>query len=339
MKVLVTGGAGYIGSHTCLALRDAGHTPVSLDSLVNGRPEYTQGYIFYQGDIADEALLNRIFQEQGPLDCCIHFAARIVVPESVQNPYLYYHENVAKSLELFRILDSLGMKRIIFSSSASIYGSVKGDDYAVTEDAPKDPSSPYARTKLMMEMVLEDTSRAMCFKGIALRYFNPIGADPQMRVGPYDPNPTHVLGTMVTCALTGRPFNVTGTDWPTRDGSGIRDYLHVWDLAKAHVAAVEHFDSAFEKMGGDFLPINLGSGNGCTVFELANAFNAVYSRLKGKTLTIGTAPARPGDVAGAYAKPDRAAELLEWKTHLTIEEAIEHALIWTEVERVKKLGY
>lgn len=337
MKVLVTGGAGYIGAHTCIALREAGFEPVILDSLVNGRVEYTRDYPFYQGDIADEALLTRIAAEQGDIYACIHFAARIVVPESVTNPYLYYHENVGKSLELFRILDKIGVKRVIFSSSASIYGTVEG--FAATEDKPKDPGSPYARTKYMMEMVLEDCSRVMGFKGIALRYFNPIGADPKYRVGPYDPHPTHVVGKMAESAMDGTSFRVTGVDWPTRDGSGVRDYLHIWDLALAHVAAVQYFDDAFAKMGGDFMPINLGSGNGCTVFELVEAFNRVFREMHGKTLTVETAPSRPGDVAGAYAVAKRAEELLHWHTQYTVEQAIRDMLVWTEVERKKVLGY
>ncbi|MGI6316489.1 MAG: UDP-glucose 4-epimerase GalE [Christensenellales bacterium] len=337
MKVLVTGGAGYIGAHTCIALQEAGYEPVILDSLVNGREEFTRGYPFYKGDISDETLLNRIAAEQGELYACIHFAARIIVPESVENPYLYYRENVVKSLELFRILDKLGIKRIIFSSSASVYGTVEG--FAATEDKPKDPGSPYARTKYMMEMVLEDCARVMSFKGIALRYFNPIGADPKYRVGPYDPSPTHVVGKMVESAMNGTPFNVTGVNWPTRDGSGIRDYLHIWDLALAHVAAVQHFDSAFEKMGGDFMPINLGSGNGCTVFELAESFDNVFMELHGKKLTLETAPARPGDVAGAFAVAKRAEQLLHWRTQYSVEDAIRDMLVWTEIKRKKVLGY
>jgi len=254
MKVLVTGGAGYIGSTTCSALIEAGHTPVILDSLVNGRIEFTKGRIFYHGDIADTELVRQIFADHPDIEACIHFAALIVVPESVAEPYKYYHENVVKSLELFKTLDELGCHRLIFSSSASIYGNSATDNYMVTEECPKDPSSPYARTKVMMEMVMEDMCRATSLKGIALRYFNPIGADPAMRTGAYDPNPTHVLGAMVNVALGKKEvFSLTGVNWPTRDGSGIRDYIHVWDLARAHVCAVEKFDSAMETENADFM--------------------------------------------------------------------------------------
>lgn len=336
MKVLVTGGAGYIGSTTSTALIEAGHTPVILDSLVNGRREFTKGRIFYQGDIADTDLVKQIFSDHPDIEACIHFAALIVVPESVREPYKYYHENVVKSLELFKTLDALGCHRLIFSSSASIYGNSNTDNFMVTENAPKDPSSPYARTKVMMEMVMEDMCRATALKGIALRYFNPIGADPMMRTGPYDPNPSHVLGKMVNVALGKDPvFTVTGVNWPTRDGSGIRDYIHIWDLARAHVKAVEQFDHAMEAEGADFLPINLGTGNGVTVKELVAAFEKVF----GQKLNVAESDPRPGDVAGAYANADRAQRLLGWHAEKSIEEGIADALRWTDVDRKKVLGY
>lgn len=333
MKVLVTGGAGYIGSTTCSALLDAGHTPVILDSLVTGREEFTRGRIFYKGDVADRQLLKRIFTDHPDIACAIHFAALIVVPESVEKPYQYYHENVYKSLELFHILNELGCRRIIFSSSASLYDNVPG--FMVTEDAPLKPSSPYARTKYMMEMVLSDLCAANGMQGIALRYFNPIGADPKMRTGLANPSPSHVLGKMVSTALGQEPeFLITGVDWPTRDGSGIRDYLHVWDLARAHVCAVERFEQVFAD-GGHYSVINLGSGNGVTVKELLNAFEEVF----GKTIPKREAPPRPGDVAGAYANADKAARLLNWKAQLSIQQGIRDALKWADEERVKVLGY
>jgi len=334
MKVLVTGGAGYIGSTTCSALLEAGHTPVILDSLVTGRREFTQGRIFYEGDIADEALVQRIFREHPDICCTIHFAALIVVPESVEQPYQYYRENVYKSLQLFHTLNELGCKRIIFSSSASLYDNVPG--FMVTEEAPLKPSSPYARTKYMMEMILQDMSRAYGMQGIALRYFNPIGADPKMRTGLANPAPSHVLGKLVSTALgLEDEFRITGVDWPTRDGSGIRDYLHVWDLARAHVCAVEQFENVFANTDGNYAVINLGSGNGVTVKELVNAFMEVY----GKTIPVSEAPPRPGDVAGAYANADKAARLIGWKAELSIQQGIRDALTWADEARVKVLGY
>lgn len=334
MKVLITGGAGYIGSTTCSALIDAGHTPVILDSLITGKEEFTRGRIFYQGDIADEALVTRIFAEHPDIGCTIHFAALVVVPESVDKPYEYYRDNVVKSLELFRILRDIGQKRIIFSSSASLYDNVPG--FMVTEDAPLRPASPYARTKHVMEMVLSDICAAYEMNGIALRYFNPIGADPQMRTGQQLPMPSHVLGKMVAVACgEATEFLVTGDEWNTRDGSGIRDYLHVWDLALAHVKAVERFDDVFAAEQGRYSVINLGSGKGVTVFELLAAFERVY----GKKINSRTAPARAGDVAGAYANADKAERLLGWKVQLDIEQGIRDALKWANQGRMKVLGY
>jgi len=333
MKVLITGGAGYIGSTVANALLDTGHVPVLLDSLVTGPRAFTEGKIFYQGDIADRALLERIFQEHPEIHSTIHCAALVVVPESVEKPYLYYRENVCKSLEFFKNLEELGYPRVVFSSSASIYDAVPG--FKVTESSPLKPSSPYARTKYMMEMVLEDLSKATRLRGIALRYFNPIGADPKLRTGIHAREPSHVLGKMVDVALGKLPeFCITGVDWPTRDGSGIRDYIHVWDLAMAHVKAVEQFDDVLQKTGSNYVAINLGTGHGVTVRELVAAFERVY----GQPLPKREAPPRPGDVAGAYANAERALELLGWKAEHTIEEGIASALAWGK-KRKEVLGY
>lgn len=329
MKFLVTGGAGYIGSTVVSALEDAGHQAVILDSLVTGRIEFTRGKIFYLGDIADRKILTQIFVDHPDIFAVLHCAALIVVPESVEKPYEYYRENVAKSNEMFHILYTLGCQRIVFSSSAAIYD--KAENFMVTEDSPLAPNSPYSRTKYMMEMILQDTSNAYNMRGIALRYFNPIGADPKMRSGMHVKEPSHVLGKLVDTALGKQDaFTVTGTNWPTRDGSGIRDYIHVWDLAQAHVKSLAEFDQVFERTGDpniNFIPINLGSGKGVTVFELVNAFERVY----GKKINIRTAPPRPGDVAGAYANADRAKKLLGWETQLSIEDGIRTALEWGKI--------
>jgi UDP-glucose 4-epimerase len=330
MKVLVTGGAGYIGRTVCSALQDAGHTPVILDSLVRGREEFTKGQVFYKGDISDKALLKTIFEQHPDITHTIHFAALIVVPESVENPYEYYKENVGKSLELFKNLNELGCENIVFSSSASIYDDVPG--FMVTESSPLRPRSPYARTKYMMEMVLQDFCNAYNMKGIALRYFNPIGADPQLRSGAHIQFPSHVLGKLVEAALNKDiVFKITGVDWPTRDGSGIRDYIHVWDLARAHVKAMENFEEAFKKSGSEqnsYVAINLGTGNGVTVKELVAAFEKVF----GKVINKEEAPPRPGDVAGSYANADAAKKLIDWEAQLSIEDGIRDALRWEEVK-------
>lgn len=334
MKVLVTGGAGYIGSTTCHALQDAGHEVVILDSLVNGREEYTKGFSFYKGDIADREVIDIMFRDHPDIECCLHFAALIVIPESVANPYKYYRENVLKSLELFKTLSEKGCNKIVFSSSASIYDKVEG--FKVDEASPKRPTNPYARSKYMMEMVLEDMAKATSIKGLALRYFNPIGSDQKMRCGPYDPNPSHVLGKMVNVALgEDDVFKITGTEYETRDGSGIRDYVHVADLARAHVLAAEKYDEIFSNIDDDYISINLGSGDGVTVFELVEAFEQVW----GSPLNKENAPPRPGDTAGAYANCERAEKLLDWKAEISVKQGIEDALKWTNRYRKKKLGY
>src|SRR6476660_6860198 len=248
MKVLVTGGAGYIGSTTAKALEQAGHTPVILDSLLSGPLAFVKDRIFYEGDSADRTLLRRIVAEHPDLDATIHMAARIVVPESVEKPYEYYRDNVAKSLELFDQLVTLGKPRVLFSSSASLYA-IK-DDFEVTEDDPLATSSPYARTKLMIEQVLEDMAVATDLRAVILRYFNPIGADPDLESGVYAKEPSHVLGQLVMAARGQKDaFTITGTDNPTRDGTGLRDYIHVWDVARAHVRAVERFDEVIAAAG------------------------------------------------------------------------------------------
>lgn len=331
-NILVTGGAGYIGATVCSALIDAGWTPIVLDNLCQGRREFTKDRIFYEGDIADRNLLSRIVQERGSLHGAIHCAALIVVPESVEQPEAYYRENVSKSIELFAGLRDVGCKRVVFSSSASIYDAVDG--FMVTEDAPLKPSSPYARTKYMMEMILQDFCEAYDLKGIALRYFNPIGADPKMRTGTYVKSPSHVLGRLVSVALGKIPvFEITGTNWPTRDGSGIRDYIHVWDLAQAHVKAIENFDRAFSEpqpVGpklSNYRVINLGTGRGVTVRELVSAFENAH----GSSINKRDAESRPGDVAGSFASCDTASKLIGWRADLSIEQAIRNALEWTKI--------
>lgn len=336
MKVLITGGAGYIGSTICSALLDQGHTPIILDSLITGKLEFTKDRIFYRGDISDVALLEKIFTEHPDIRGTIHCAALIVVPESVANPYEYYTENVGKSTQFFYQLHKLGYPRIVFSSSAAIYDVVDG--FMVNENSPLKPDSPYSRTKYMMELVLQDFCSAYGMKGIALRYFNPIGADPRLRSGIHAKNPTHVLGKLVAVALGKQPvFQITGTTWPTRDGTGIRDYIHVWDLASAHINALERFDEIVNTKPAGAYPyrvINLGTGRGVTVREMVTAFEKVY----GKTIKKIEVEPRPGDVAGSYANSDTALHLLNWKARISLEQGISDALKWGALRKTV-LGY
>jgi UDP-glucose 4-epimerase len=323
MKVLITGGAGFIGSTVASACLDSGITPVILDSLVTGRREFTEGRDFYEGDIADGPLLDRIFAEHPDITAAVHCAALIVVPESVAEPLRYYRENVAKTVSLLEHLQRNGCDRLLFSSSASIY--TPGADFAVDESSALDPLSPYARTKMLTELVFKDTAEATGLRVLSLRYFNPIGADPQLRTGLQTPMPSHALGKLIEARRSGEPFRITGTGWPTRDGSGIRDYIHVWDLARAHVAALEHFDAALPADGEDrYEVINLGTGEGTTVRELVAAFEAVT----GAPLPTEEAGPRPGDNAGAFTRSDKAARLLDWRPELSLEQGIADTLAW-----------
>ena len=337
MKVLVTGGAGYIGAITATALEAAGHTPVILDSLLSGPGAFAQGRIFYRGDIADRDLIARVVSDHPDLDCTIHMAARVVVGESVAMPYEYYRDNVVKSLELFDQLERLGKPRVVFSSSASVYAAPPdaAENFVVVEDSPTDPRSPYARTKLMMEMVLEDLARAGRMQALILRYFNPIGSDPDLRFGMYVREPTHVLGQLVLAAQGRRDaFEITGTDYPTRDGTGLRDYIHVWDLALAHVAAVERFDAALERSGASSAVVNVGTGRGVTVRELVQAVESVL----GQPLPVREAPRRAGDATGACAGVDRARDWLGWSAQSTLADGVASAFAWA-AKRERILGY
>jgi UDP-glucose 4-epimerase len=321
MKVLIAGGAGYIGSTIGSACLDAGITPVIVDSLVTGRREFAAGREFYEGDIADGPLIDRVFADHPDIGAVIHCAALIVVPDSVADPVWYYRANVTKTLDFAAHLLRNGCQRLIFSSSAAIYAS--GDDLTVDEDSPVDPQSPYARTKAVCEAMLADIAAAEPIRVLSLRYFNPIGADPKMRTGLQLPRPTHALGKMIEAHDAGVPFLVTGTDYPTRDGSGLRDYVHVWDLAAAHVAALGRFDA----LPGPVTVINLGTGRGTTVWELVDAFNSVAE----PPLEARPAARRPGDIAGAYTRAGRASRLLGWRARCGIAEGIRDSLQWAAI--------
>ena len=321
MKVLIAGGAGYIGSTVASACSDAGVTPVILDSLVTGRREFTAGREFFEGDIADGTLIDGIFTEHPDIYAVIHCAALIVVPDSVADPVRYYRANVAKSLDFAAHLLRNGCERLIFSSSAAIYRA--GEDLTVDEESFVDPQSPYARTKALCEAMFGDIAAAQPIRVLSLRYFNPIGADPKMRTGLQLPRPTHALGKMIQAQEEGVPFLVTGTDYPTRDGSGIRDYIHVWDLAAAHVAALGTFDA----LPGPATVINVGTGTGTTVRELLSAFNSVAD----SPVEVRDAGRRPGDIVGAYTRIDRAKRLLSWRPRYDVAEGIRHSLHWAAI--------
>lgn len=321
-KILITGGAGYIGATIASACLDAGIEPLILDDFSVGLPRHVEGRAFYRGDIADGALIDRIVDEHPDLHAVIHCAARTVVPESVADPLGYYEVNVARTVRLLAHLHRRGIHRIVFSSSASVYA---GDAVGgLDERAPLGPASPYARTKADVEQILADAASAGAVRALSLRYFNPIGCDPRLRTGPTSPTPTHVLGLLLAAHRTGGSFTITGVDWPTRDGSGVRDFLHVWDLARAHIAAVERFDDVVTD-AHPAVVLNVGTGRGTTVRELVDAFTSVAGPLE-----VSEGPRRPGDVAGGYALVEAAERALHWRAELTIEDAIRDALAWEE---------
>jgi UDP-glucose 4-epimerase len=333
MKILLTGGAGYIGSITATALEEYGHTPIILDSLLSGPRIFTRNRIFYEGDVADRQLIRQIVAEHPDIDCTIHMAARIVVPESVALPYEYYRDNVAKSLELFDELAELQKQRVIFSSSASVYA--PAEDFEVFENSPLKPSSPYARTKQIMETILVDFAASGRLSALILRYFNPIGSDPYLRSGVHVRNPSHALGQIVMAAHGQcEAFMLTGVDYPTRDGTGLRDYIHVWDLALAHVRAVERFDEVLRQTGEPSSIINVGTGTGVTVRELISA----VERVLGQQVPVREVPRRVGDAIGAFANVDKARTILGWSTQHSLDDGIRSALEWA-AKRREILGY
>ncbi|MDL4775899.1 MULTISPECIES: UDP-glucose 4-epimerase GalE [Thermomonosporaceae] len=332
MKVLITGGAGFIGSTIASAFAERGVTPVVLDSLVTGRAAFAAGKIFYTGDIGDGALLDQIFRDHPDIGVTVHCAALIVVPDSMTDPHRYYQVNLAKTLELAGHLVRNGADRMIFASTAGMYR--PGPDLSVTEESGLEPQNPYTRSKMMAELLLADLCAAYGLRVVSLRYLNPIGADPRMRTGLQSSKPTHALGKMIESYELGVPFKITGVDWPTRDGTAIRDYIHVWDIARAFAEAAARFDAIVPPPArpggpGGYQVINLGTGDGTTVRELADAFRGVV----GDRFQAEEAPARPGDVVGAYVDPAKAHELLGWKPEYTIEDAIRHSLQWSARRR------
>jgi UDP-glucose 4-epimerase len=326
VKVLIAGGAGFIGSTVASACLDSGIVPVLLDNLVTGRIEFTRDRVFYQGDIADGPLIDKIFADHPDINAVVHAAAVIVVPESVEHPLRYYRENVAKSVEFIDHVVRNGCTRYLFSSSAAIYR--PGEDFSVDENSALEPLSPYARTKVIMEHLLADCSVAYELRVLSLRYFNPIGADTRLRTGLQLARPSHLLGRLISAAENGEEFQLTGVDWPTRDGSGIRDFIHVWDLAEAHVEALRRFDQV---LPADAVPayqaINLGTGHGTTVRE----FVAAFEKVVGQPLRTRDVPRRPGDNAGSFTRGIRARQLLGWQPRFTLEQGIEDSARWAAI--------
>jgi UDP-glucose 4-epimerase len=319
MAVLVTGGAGYIGSHMVLALVDAGEEVVVLDDLSTGfsRAVHPKAR-FVQGDIADDSLVLRLIAQHG-IDAVIHFAARIVVPDSVSDPLGYYLSNTVKSRALLAATIAGGVKRFVFSSTAAIYGTPA--ENPVSENAPANPMSPYGASKLMTEWMLRDAAAAHGLTYAALRYFNVAGADPEGRSGQSTPNATHLIKVACETALGKRNrMEVFGTDYPTADGTCVRDYIHVSDLVAAHLDALKHL-----RAGGGSLTLNCGYGRGYSVLDVIGAMK----QLSGKDFPVFYAPRRPGDPAAIVARADRIRGELGWRPKFDdLSTIIKHALNW-----------
>jgi len=319
-SVLVTGGAGYIGSHAVLALLDRGWNVAVLDNLSTGfRFAVPPGAAFYQGDIADAGLVARIVAEQG-IGAVMHFAGSIVVPESVEDPLKYYHNNTAKSRALIDALVQAGVPHFIFSSTAATYGSPK--DSPVREDSPTQPINPYGWSKLMTEQMLADTAFAHDLNYCALRYFNVAGADPQARSGQSTAGATHLIKVAVEAALGKRDYvGVFGTDYDTPDGTGVRDYIHVSDLAAAHVLALE----ALIEEPSRSMVMNCGYGRGFSVLEVLDAVDRVTNMKIERRMS----PRRAGDPAMLIADPGRLKAALPWQpAHADLDQIVTHALAW-----------
>ena len=319
MKILVTGGAGYIGSHTCVELLNAGYDIVVIDNFSNSKKEVidkiktitNKDFKFYEGDCQDKEILRKIFKEND-ISSVIHFAGFKAVGESVSKPIMYYRNNIDSTLSLLEVMSESNVKKIVFSSSATVYGNPKS--LPIKEDFPLSTTNPYGSTKLMIEDILRDLYKSDNNWSIAiLRYFNPIGAHRSGLIGE-DPNgiPNNLMPYIVKVATKELPcLSVFGNDYNTHDGTGVRDYIHVVDLAKGHIKAVE---KVLKDTGCD--AYNLGTGNGYSVLDLVNTFKKVNNiDVKYKIVER-----RPGDIDACYADPEYARKKLNWEAQLGIED-------------------
>ncbi len=321
MTVLVTGGAGYIGSHMVWALHDAGESVVVVDNLTTGFDWALPGNVpLISGDVGDIALVEKTIAQHG-VDAVIHFAGSIIVPESVADPLKYYRNNTCVSRNLIEACVKSGVGQFIFSSTAAVYGDP--EVIPVPEDAPLQPVSPYGTSKLMTELMLRDVAAAHPFRYTALRYFNVAGADPQGRTGQSTAGATHLIKVASETALGKRSsMGIFGDDYPTPDGTAIRDYIHVSDLAAAHALALERL-----RAGEGSITMNCGYGHGYSVHEVI----AAVRKVSGKAFKTELQPRRPGDSVKIVANSDLIRAELGWKpAHDNLEEIVAHALSWED---------
>jgi UDP-glucose 4-epimerase len=327
MTILVTGGAGYIGSHMVHDLVDAGESVVVLDNLSTGFRFLIPGAVtFVAGSTGDRALVTKTIQQYG-VSAIIHFAASIVVPESVADPLAYYRNNTMNTCTLLDCAAEAGVKQFIFSSTAAVYGNP--DQVPVREDAPTPPISPYGSSKLMSEIMLHDAGRAYGVNFVVFRYFNVAGADPNQRTGQSTPAATHLIKVACEAALGKRPkMDVFGTDYPTPDGTCVRDYIHVSDLARAHSAAL-----AYLRRGGESVTLNCGYGRGASVLEVIDA----VKRKSGRDFPVEIGGRRAGDPASLVANVSRIRATLDWRPRFEgLDTIVSHALAWEQLLAKRK---
>ncbi len=317
-SVLVTGGAGYIGAHACKALSSAGYLPVTYDNLVYGHPEAVRWGPLEKGDIGNSQQLEPVLQKYKPL-AVMHFAAFAYVGESVTNPAKYYRNNVAGTLSLLEAMKNCSIDKLIFSSTCATYG--MPNQIPIDENHPQNPINPYGRTKLMIEWIMQDFASAYDLKFAALRYFNAAGADPNAEIGENHNPETHLIPLVLDVALGKKDcLEIYGTDYDTPDGTCIRDYIHVSDLAEAHLLALEYL-----KQGGTSNAFNLGNGNGFSVKEVITA----AEKITGRRIPYLESERRPGDPAVLIGSSEKIIDSLGWKTtYNSLETIIETAWRW-----------
>jgi UDP-glucose 4-epimerase len=328
MTILVTGGAGYIGSHMVLELLDAGERVIVLDNLTTGfRWAIPAAATLVIGDCGDQDLVCTVIRKHG-VTGIIHFAGSIVVPESVADPLGYYNNNTVKSRALMEVAVAMGVKQFIFSSTAAVYGMT--GDAPIDENTPLKPMSPYGSSKLMTEIMLADAARAHDFNYVALRYFNVAGADPEGRTGQSTPRATHLIKVACETALGQRTrMDVFGTDYPTADGTCVRDYIHVKDLARAHMSALGYL-----RRGGKSDIFNCGYGKGYSVLQVIEA----VKRTSNRDFEVKMSPRRPGDPAAVVAAPAKIMRELGWQpAHANLDQIVTQAMAWERrLEGLKK---
>ena len=315
--ILVTGGAGYIGSHTLLSVVDAGHEPVAVDNLFYGHRQAVLEGHFVHADLGDKEALSRLF-ETFPIDAVIHFAAFCYVGESVESPEKYFSNNLVNGLNLLDAMLQAGVEKIIFSSSCAVYG--EPQKIPIPESHPKKPINPYGMTKHFFEEILTTYNTAYGIKYVSLRYFNAAGADPQGRIGESHDPETHLIPLVLQAALGQRPeITIFGANYPTPDGTCIRDYVHVCDLAQAHVLALLYLLS-----GGESICLNLGTGEGYSVREVVERCRQICQR----PIPSRDVPPRPGDPPELVSSGDKAGKILNWRPQYSLTDIISSAWNW-----------